>query len=334
MNKKDEMENKDDFNINYYENIVQDLQYTNSVLNNRNIALETELEIIKNKYNLYKQDLNEINKHISICKDTQEKIIKDLKERNDFLEKLYITKDYNNIKREKENLNNKNTQDKLHEFVEKMKILFGYDTKEEINDEDYLDILGNNIIKLNENFLLNRNELNKKIHEINKLKHEIQNMKLNSDNFNNNFEINLQKNYARVKTPLGKNKFQFLNNNKNLEIFQKEDISNSPNSFRKKYNNNISIPKTPQINPQIVIDIPFNQSINKKINIDKKLVNSHSLNSYKFKTLKESEKDKKYFYPKENLNNNNNLDSNDLIQSLMNNVKHLENTYNKRPNQK
>ena len=323
MDKKNSMENSEEFTTNYYENIIQNLQYTNTLLNNRNISLEKELEIIKNKYNFCKQDLNDINKHISICKDTQDKIIKDLKERNDYLEKMNITKD-----------NNNNIKEKLHSFVEKIRILFEHDIKEEKSDEDYLDVIGNKIIKLNEEFLLNRNELNKRVLEVNKLKNEIQNMKLNNNNnFMNNY---IPKNYSRVKTPMArsKNKFKYLNNNKNIQINPEEENSNSPKSFRNKMNNNISIPKTPQINPETFNDISLSKNKDKKINLEKKLINSHSLNSSKFRTLKESEKDINYFYQNENLNNNKNLNSNDLIQSLMNNVKHLESTFNKRPNQK
>ena len=324
MDKKNSMENSEEFTTNYYENIIQNLQYTNTLLNNRNISLEKELEIIKNKYNFCKQDLNDINKHISICKDTQDKIIKDLKERNDYLEKMNITKD-----------NNNNIKEKLHSFVEKIRILFEHDIKEEKSDEDYLDVIGNKIIKLNEEFLLNRNELNKRVLEVNKLKNEIQNMKLNNNN--NNFMNNyIPKNYSRVKTPMArsKNKFKYLNNNKNIQINPSEENSNSPKSFRNKMNNNISIPKTPQINPETFNDISLSKNKDKKINLEKKLINSHSLNSSKFRTLKESEKDINYFYQNENLNNNKNLNSNDLIQSLMNNVKHLESIFNKRPNQK
>ena len=323
MDKKNSMENSEEFTTNYYENIIQNLQYTNTLLNNRNISLEKELEIIKNKYNFCKQDLNDINKHISICKDTQDKIIKDLKERNDYLEKMNITKD-----------NNNNIKEKLHSFVEKIRILFEHDIKEEKSDEDYLDVIGNKIIKLNEEFLLNRNELNKRVLEVNKLKNEIQNMKLNNNNnFMNNY---IPKNYSRVKTPMArsKNKFKYLNNNKNIQINPSEENSNSPKSFRNKMNNNISIPKTPQINPETFNDISLSKNKDKKINLEKKLINSHSLNSSKFRTLKESEKDINYFYQNENLNNDKNLNSNDLIQSLMNNVKHLESTFNKRPNQK
>ena len=298
-----------EYTINYDENIIKDLQYTNSLLNNRNIYLEKELETIKNKYNLCKQDLNDINKHISICKDNQDKIIKDLKERNDYLEKLYISKENDNKNITKENNDfseEKKALDKYHIFIDKMKILFKYEQEENINDEDYLDILANNIIKINEEFLLCRNELNKKIHEINKLKHENQNLKLNNINYS------IPKEYSRVKTPVEHYK-------------DKLKYKNSPKSLRNKKENNIPIPKTPQLNLKTFIDINNNninlkRRKNNQINLDKKLINSHSLNSYKFKTLKESER-------------NENKNSDDVLQNLMNNIKHLENTINTRPNQ-
>ena len=308
---------------NFEENIIQDLQYTNSLLNNRNIYLEKELEIIKNKYNLCKQDLYDINKHISICKDNQDKIIKDLKERNDYLEKLYISKESvnknNNISEGKKDL------DKYHLFIEKMKILFKYEQEEDINDENYLDILTNNIIKINEEFLLCRNELNKKIHEINKLKHENQNLKLNNINYNNNnINYSIPKEYSRVKTPVGHIKDQLK-------------YKNSPKSLRNKKENNIPIPKTPQLNLKTFIDANNNNDNlkrrkNNQINLDKKLINSHSLNSYKFKTLKESERGNNNLYKNE-ISENDNKNSNDVLQNLMNNIKHLENTINTRPNQ-
>ena len=308
---------------NFEENIIQDLQYTNSLLNNRNIYLEKELETIKNKYNLCKQDLNDINKHISICKDNQDKIIKDLKERNDYLEKLYISKESvnknNNISEGKKDL------DKYHLFIEKMKILFKYEQEEDINDENYLDILTNNIIKINEEFLLCRNELNKKIHEINKLKHENQNLKLNNINYNNNnINYSIPKEYSRVKTPVGHIKDQLK-------------YKNSPKSLRNKKENNIPIPKTPQLNLKTFIDANNNNDNlkrrkNNQINLDKKLINSHSLNSYKFKTLKESERGNNNLYKNE-ISENDNKNSNDVLQNLMNNIKHLENTINTRPNQ-
>ena len=285
---KKRMKNNEEFNINYNLKIIQDLQYTNSVINNRNIYLEKELDFIKNKYNLCKQDLNEINKHISICKDNQDKIINDLKNRNDFLEKLNTSK------------NSNDNNNKLHLFIEKMRILFNDETQE-VNDEDYLDKLSNNIIKMNEELILCRNELNKKIHENNKLKHEIQNMKLNTINLNNQINNNYN---PRVKTPIGNYKEKLKYNNKDFD-------------------NNISIPKTPQLNIKDYIknnqDNKFMNRKNNTINLDKKLINSRSYTSYKFKTLKEN-------------NDKENKDSNDIIQNLMNNVKHLENTFNYRPN--
>ena len=308
MNKNYVMENFEEYN--YDENIIQNLQYTNSLLNQRNISLEKELEKIKNKYNLCKQDLNNINKHISICKNNQDKIIKDLKERNDYLEQLNTNTKENN---------------KLNLFIKKMKILFNNNNieGEDIKDEDYLDIIGNNIIKMNEEFLLCRNELNKKIHEYNLLKQEIQNMKLNINS-------NIPKNYnTRVKTPIGHNKSKLNNLNKNIISFPTVDINNSPKSFRNN-NNKIPIPKTPQLNPQMYKDMINNENIslrrknNNKINIDKKLINSHSLKTLnKYKNLKESNN----IYQRNNIIENNN--SNDPIQSLMNKVKQLEKAFDK-----
>ena len=308
MNKNYVMKNFEEYN--YDENIIQNLQYTNSLLNQRNISLEKELEKIKNKYNLCKQDLNNINKHISICKNNQDKIIKDLKERNDYLEQLNTNTKENN---------------KLNLFIKKMKILFNNNNieGEDIKDEDYLDIIGNNIIKMNEEFLLCRNELNKKIHEYNLLKQEIQNMKLNINS-------NIPKNYnTRVKTPIGHNKSKLNNLNKNIISFPTVDINNSPKSFRNN-NNKIPIPKTPQLNPQMYKDMINNENIslrhknNNKINIDKKLINSHSLKTLnKYKNLKESNN----IYQRNNIIENNN--SNDPIQSLMNKVKQLEKAFDK-----
>ena len=308
MNKNYVMENFEEYN--YDENIIQNLQYTNSLLNQRNISLEKELEKIKNKYNLCKQDLNNINKHISICKNNQDKIIKDLRERNDYLEQLNTNSKENN---------------KLNLFIKKMKILFNNNNieGEDIKDEDYLDIIGNNIIKMNEEFLLCRNELNKKIHEYNLLKQEIQNMKLNINS-------NIPKNYnTRVKTPIGHNKSKLNNLNKNIISFPTVDINNSPKSFRNN-NNKIPIPKTPQLNPQMYKDMINNENIslrrknNNKINIDKKLINSHSLKALnKYKNLKESNN----IYQRNNIIENNN--SNDPIQSLMNKVKQLEKAFDK-----
>jgi hypothetical protein len=308
MNKNYVMENFEEYN--YDENIIQNLQYTNSLLNQRNISLEKELEKIKNKYNLCKQDLNNINKHISICKNNQDKIIKDLKERNDYLEQLNTNSKENN---------------KLNSFIKKMKILFNNNNieGEDIKDEDYLDIIGNNIIKMNEEFLLCRNELNKKIHEYNLLKQEIQNMKLNINS-------NIPKNYnTRVKTPIGHNKSKLNNLNKNIISFPTVDNNNSPKSFRNN-NNKIPIPKTPQLNPQMYKDMINNENIslrrknNNKINIDKKLINSHSLKALnKYKNLKESNN----IYQRNNIIENNN--SNDPIQNLMNKVKQLEKAFDK-----
>ena len=44
-------ENINSHKLNNYLKIIQDLQYSNAYLNNKNLNLESELEYIKNKYN-------------------------------------------------------------------------------------------------------------------------------------------------------------------------------------------------------------------------------------------------------------------------------------------
>ena len=306
-----------------YEKIIQDLQYTNSLLNKRNLLLESQLENIKNKYNQTKQDINDINKHISICKENQNKIISDLKQSKD---NINISDDYVN--------------DKVHLFVEKMKMIFNIEIEEDIKDEDYLEKFGNYLIKFNEEFILCRNDLNNKIHEINKLKHEVQNLELNYINMNkynnktNNLDINFSKDYYRAKTPVGHDKKNLkpLINIQNNNINQ--SIDNSPKSLKNKNKYNIPIPKTPQINLEEYNYNKYNNKLPVNNKIEKKLINSHSSRAYKFKTLSESEYDKninKYLNPETTLNNKEHLNSEEIIQNLMTNMKHLENTLNKNP---
>ena len=145
-----------------------------------------------------------------------------------------------------------------------------------------------------------------------------------------NINSNIPKNYnTRVKTPIGHNKSKLNNLNKNIISFPTVDINNSPKSFRNN-NNKIPIPKTPQLNPQMYKDMINNENIslrrknNNKINIDKKLINSHSLKALnKYKNLKESNN----IYQRNNIIENNN--SNDPIQNLMNKVKQLEKAFDK-----
>ena len=105
------------------------MQYLNSFLNKKNLALESQLELIKNKYNEAKADIDDINKHISFCKENQDKIISDLIERNNYLENLFSKENNKNdnkldIKKEKEEISNNKSNINLHLFIYKMKKYF------------------------------------------------------------------------------------------------------------------------------------------------------------------------------------------------------------------
>ena len=113
-----------------------------------------------------------------------------------------------------------------------------------------------------------------------------------------------------------------------------QSIDNSPKSLKNKNKYNIPIPKTPQINLEEYNYNKYNNKLPVNNKIEKKLINSHSSRAYKFKTLSESEYDKnnnKYLNPETTLNNKEHLNSEEIIQNLMTNMKHLENTLNKNP---
>ena len=364
----DQNENmKKQYNINNFQKIIQDLQYTNSFLNKKNLELESKLEYIKNKYNETKNDLDDINKHICICEENQDKIINDLIERNNYLENL-ISKDNkednkNNIKKE-EISNNKNIVN-LHLFIYKMKKIFNDNTtNEKMKDEDYLNILANNIIKLNNELNKYKNEINLRNIEINKLNKENQILKirLQKINYSKRQPIKLPNNYNnyyssssendQIKVPIEKRQLASMIN-KNISNFELKDNystysnnqgkipqisvkykSYSPSPLRSDFINNL--PKTPNVSEfklhnynteSFKNNIPyFNTKINNEM-IGKKLVNSRSIGSFKFKTLNDIENDKnnKYQFPKETLVNQQCLKSKNSLESLMNNVIQLEN---------
>ena len=201
---KEIFELNDNIKLDNYQRLIQDLQYCNALLNKKNLALESELELIKNKYNSTKNDIDDINKHISICKENQDKIIKDLIERNNYLENINSKNNINNKEDNKNNDNNKeiNNNNKnnvnLNLFIYKMKKIFSNSCEldEKIKDEDYLNIIANDIIRINDELNIYKKELEIKNFEINKLKRENQilKIKLNQINTNNRQFINMPNN--------------------------------------------------------------------------------------------------------------------------------------------
>ena len=227
---------------NNYQKMIQDLEYANNFLKKENLNLETELEFIKNKYNSCQNDIEDINKHISICKENQDKIISDLVERNNYLEN-FISKNDNNEKNKKE-IN-------LGFFFYKMKQILNINLNN--NDEEDLNMIINNIRKLNDELNKYKQDLEKKDSELNELRKENELLKIKSNqlkdnNYNNNsnissfirFDSNSIINdfkpsidYSRIKTPINSYQYQnkindFISNYSNYNYIQNQIKIPSP----------------------------------------------------------------------------------------------------------
>ena len=351
--------------LNNYQKVINDLKYSNAFLNKKNLDLESELEFIKNKYNTIKNDINDINKHISICKENQDKIISDLVERNTYLENLISQNDkkdriYDEKKEISENKNNINLN--LNLFIYKMKKIFNNPEIEgKIKDEDYLNFLYNNILKINEDLMFSKKELEKKDFELQGLKKENQILKIKLQRINYSNPINIYNNtsnfqtspidFPHAKTPIERNQvmplpmndnisnFDFKDNisnysqnNPNIPIFLGKYKSHSPSPLRNNFINNLS--KSPNISDFKMktyntenlnnLSLPFK---NNNIKEKRRLVNSRSIGSMKFKTLNYFENNKnnnKYQFPKATLVNQQCVNSKNSLQSLMSNVAQLE----------
>ena len=349
---------KTQITINNYQKLIQDLQYSNALLNKKNLSLESEMESLKTKYNDTKNDLNDINKHISICKENQEKIIFDLIERNNQLEALCKNNKNSNCVKIEEKSDKKSI--KLKYFIFKMKQIFNVnknnnlEANDKVKDEDYLNIITNNIIKMNEELNKHKNELEQKNVEINKLNNENQILKIKFRNLiNKNKNISnynfysTATNYKRMKTPVCNNKLLKIGNDNisNLEfkdnlssnkiqlpIFVSKYNSHSPSPLRNNFVNNLSKTRGPEKfnNMQTYFTENSNNneaSSNAPFNKKKKMKNSYSLNSIKFKSLGDFENNKNNYshLPKTPFINQQYTNSKNCLQNLMNNVEQLEN---------
>ena len=355
-----------------FQRIIQELQYSNSLLNKKNIALESELELIKNKYNETTTDIDDINKHISLCKENQDKIITDLIDRNNYLESLLTKDNKNNNKydiKKDEILNNKNNLN-LHLFIYKMKNIFSnnminMEMDEIIKDEDYLSIITNNIIKLNNELEIYKKELERKNLEINKLKKEnkILKIKLQKIIYNKKQPFIMSENlshynsesidHSSYKNPKEFNPLKSLTDQRISNLDLEDNYSNkigkipifldkyksySPSPIRNNLINNLT--KAPNkrdfklynYNINNIQKIQNNQNISfiKRNNEmrEKVLNNSRSIGPLKYKTLNDFENDKsnnKYQYPKATLVNQQLEKSKTSLNCLINNVNQLEN---------
>ena len=332
-------------NIDNYQKLIQDLQYSNALLNKKNLVLESELELITNKYNSTKNDIIDINKHISICKENQDKIINDLIERNNYLEKINSKNNSNNNNKEdnendnikKEEISNNKNNVNLHLFIYKMKKLFSNHCKldENIKDEDYLNIIINDIIRINDELNIYKKELEIKNFEINKLKKENQilKLKINQINKSNRQFLNIPNNnyskyytssvdYSGIKTNLSRRPLVAYTNNNFSNYDFKDNLSNYSNystnqikmpKFLTKYkshspsplkNNINNLSKSPNAGNFKLQNYNSENIFNNKIPFDKnnygikekKLSNSRSISHLKFNMLNEFENDKNNKY--------------------------------------
>ena len=359
---------KSKFNKDNFQRLIQDLQYSNDLLNKKNLALESELEIIKNKYNLTKNDIDDINKHISICKENQDKIINDLIDRINYLENTN-SKNNLNIEDNKNNeikngeIANKNNID-LHLFIYKMKKIFcnNFELNEANKDEDNLNIIANNIIRINNELNIYKKELEVKNFEINKLKKENQILKIKLNQMNNNRQfLGVPNNnvsqyytssvgYPNFKTNIERkpsvdfskdniSNYDFKDNysnysNSQIKIpkFSGKYKSHSPSPLRNNIINNVS--KSPNAGIFKMHSFKTENLLNNNIPFDikkygikeKKLSNSRSISQLKFNMLNdENDKNNNYQYPKATIHNKQCENSKNSLQNLMNNVAQLEN---------
>ena len=130
---------------------ISDLEYTNSLLSQKNAFLEKKLEEITNKYNNIRKDLIEIEEHINFCKENQIEILK-LKH-DDLINNPAI-----------KNLDISNSNADFFDFKNKLKVLFEYnDEFMKSSDSDIYSLIIDDISNLkNENIILRKtiDELN------------------------------------------------------------------------------------------------------------------------------------------------------------------------------
>lgn len=146
---------------------INDLEFENSLLSQRNNLLEKQLESLTNKYNELKNELFDIEHHIILCKNNQTQLV-----------------NFNN--KIKKNLNSFN----FNVFKNKIKILFEYDDNFMENDSEVT--IFNMIIDNIENIQNENLSLRKTLEDLNTIIYNIKksNNNLEDDNIYNNFNNN------------------------------------------------------------------------------------------------------------------------------------------------
>jgi hypothetical protein len=165
---------------------IEDLQFENSLLSQKNKLLEKQLESLTNKYNDLKKEIFDIEEHINFCKENQLDLIN-----------LNQKDNIGNIKE----INQQN----FNIFKNKIKLLFEYD--ENFMKTDSEEVVFNMIID-NINNIKNENlNLRKTLEDLKKIMES--NNKNNNMNVYNNIDTNNINNFNEI------NNEQSFNYNKN-----------------------------------------------------------------------------------------------------------------------
>ena len=218
--------NQFEIQANEYIKKIEDLQYDNSLLTQKNKLLEKQLESITSKYNDLKKELIDIETHINFCKENQLEIIN--LSQND------------NISNTKElNIQNFNS------FKNKIKTLFEYD--ENFMKTDSEGVVFNMIIDDINNIRNENLSLKKTLQELKK-------MIENNKNFNSNNNINNDINEINYEQDINYNKNNIRTGNDRFNYNLTTDIDNNLELNNEDFNTNLNNRKNSKMDLKILMD--------------------------------------------------------------------------------
>ena len=215
---------------------IEDLQYDNSLLTQKNKLLEKQLESITSKYNDLKKELIDIETHINFCKENQLEIIN--LSQND------------NISNTKElNIQNFNS------FKNKIKTLFEYD--ENFMKTDSEEVVFNMIIDDINNIRNENLSLKKTLQELKKMIENNKNFNSNNNINNNNFDnnnINNDINEINYEQDINYNKNNIRTGNDRFNYNITTDIDNNLELNNEDFNTNLNNRKNSKMDLKILMD--------------------------------------------------------------------------------
>ena len=228
--------NQFEIQANEYIKKIEDLQYDNSLLTQKNKLLEKQLESITSKYNDLKKELIDIETHINFCKENQLEIIN--LSQND------------NISNTKElNIQNFNS------FKNKIKTLFEYD--ENFMKTDSEEVVFNMIIDDINNIRNENLSLKKTLQELKKMIENNKNFNSNNNINNNNFDnnnINNDINEINYEQDINYNKNNIRTGNDRFNYNLTTDIDNNLELNNEDFNTNLNNRKNSKMDLKILMD--------------------------------------------------------------------------------